>query len=54
MVSGLAYYLSQKVAPDRIQTLKMLYEDELQRALEEDSQRTSVYISPYTYFGRSV
>ena len=54
MVSGLAYYLSQKIAPDRIQTLKMLYEDELQRALEEDSQRTSVYISPYTYFGRSV
>jgi len=23
----------------------------MQRALEEDSQRTSVYISPYTYFG---
>jgi hypothetical protein len=54
MVSGLAFYLSQKVAPERIQNLKLLYEDELQRALEEDSQRTSVFISPYTYFGRGV
>lgn len=51
MVSGLAYYLSQKYAPERIQTLKLLYEDELQRALEEDSQRTSIFISPYSYFG---
>jgi hypothetical protein len=54
MVSGLAYYLSQKIAPDRVALLKPLYEEELLRALEEDSQRTSVYISPYTYFGRSV
>ena len=51
MVSGLAFYLSQKHAPERIQDLKLLYEDEMQRALEEDSSRTSVFISPYTYFG---
>jgi hypothetical protein len=51
MVSGLAFYISQKYAPERIQDLKLLYEDELQRALVEDSQRTSVFISPYTYFG---
>jgi hypothetical protein len=51
MVSGLAFYLSQKYAPERIQDLKLLYEDEMQRALEEDSSRTSVFISPYTYFG---
>jgi hypothetical protein len=51
MVSGLAFYLAQKYAPERIQDLKLLYEDELQRALEEDSSRTSVFISPYTYFG---
>ena len=50
MVSGLAFYLSQKVAPDRIQALKLLYEDELKRALEEDGQRTSVYITPNVYF----
>ena len=54
MVSGLAYYLSQKRAPDRIQLLKQLYEDELLRALNEDGSRTSVYISPQTYFGDGV
>ena len=51
MVSGLAFYIAQKYAPERVQDLKLLYEDEMQRALEEDSQRTSVFISPYTYFG---
>jgi hypothetical protein len=51
MVSGLSFYLSQKYAPDRIQALKLLYEDELERALQEDGQRTSLYISPFTYFG---
>ena len=50
MVSGLAFYLSQKIAPDRVQALKLLYEDELKRALEEDGQRTSVYISPNVYY----
>ena len=51
MVSGLSFYLSQKYAPDRIQALKLLYEDELERALQEDGQRTSLYITPFTYFG---
>ena len=50
MVSGLAFYLSQKIAPDRIQALKLLYEDELKRALEEDGQRPSVYITPNVYY----
>ena len=54
MCAGLAYYLSQKKAPDRIQILKQLYEDELLRALNEDGSRTSVYISPQTYFGDGV
>ena len=54
MVSGLAYYLGQKFAPERVQGLKLIYEDELQRALEEDSQRTSSYISPYSYFGDGI
>ena len=54
MCSGLAYYLSVKRAPDRIQLLKQLYEDELLRALSEDGQRASVYISPQTYFGDGV
>tara|TARA_Y100001938_G_scaffold143733_1_gene217035 strand:- start:745 stop:1440 length:696 start_codon:yes stop_codon:yes gene_type:complete len=54
MCSGLAYYLSMKKAPDRLQTLRLVYEDELQRALTEDGQRTSVYITPQTYFGDGV
>ena len=54
MCSGLAYYLAQKRSPDRIQLLKQLYEDELLRALNEDGSRTSVYISPQTYFGDGV
>ena len=54
MCSGLAFYLSQKRAPDRIQVLKQLYEDELIRALNEDGSRTSVYISPQTYFGDGI
>ena len=54
MCSGLAFYLAQKRAPDRIQVLKQLYEDELIRALNEDGSRTSVYISPQTYFGDGI
>ena len=50
MVSGLAFYLSQKIALDRVQMLKMLYEDELKRALDEDGQRTSIYITPSVYY----
>ena len=54
MCSGLAYYLAMKKAPDKIQTLRLVYEDELQRALNEDGQRASVYISPQTFYGDGV
>jgi hypothetical protein len=50
MVAGLAYHLAVKNAPDRIQMLKMLYEDELQRALQEDGSSSSSYISPKVYY----
>ena len=50
MVAGLAYHLAVKSAPDRIQMLKMLYEDELQRALQEDGSSSSSYISPKVYY----
>ena len=50
MVAGLAYYLSQKYAPDRIQPLKLIYEDELQRALAEDGSSSSSFITPKTYY----
>ena len=50
MVAGLTYYLSMKYAQPRIQETKLIYEDELARALEEDGSSASVYISPKTYF----
>jgi hypothetical protein len=54
MISGLAYYLSFMANPQATANLKLVYEDELQRALTEDGQRTSVYITPQTYFGDGV
>ena len=51
MVSGLAYYLSMKINPKLTEQLRLYYEDELQRALTEDGQRTSVFISPQAYYG---
>ena len=50
MIAGLSYYLSQKYAPDRIQAMKLLYEDELNRALSEDGSSTSSYITPKVYY----
>ena len=50
MASGLAYYLSQKFKPELTQNMKLLYEDELQRALEEDGSSSSTYITPKTYY----
>ena len=50
MVSGLAYYLSQKFKPELTQQMKLLYEDELQRALEEDGSSSSSFITPRTYY----
>jgi|TARA_R100001126_G_C4869380_1_gene172080 hypothetical protein len=50
MVAGLAYYLAMKVNPQLVQQNKLIYEDELKRALEEDGQRTSVYITPQSYY----
>ena len=50
MCSGLAFYLSQKFAPQRSQELKLYYEDELARALAEDGSAASTYITPKTYY----
>jgi hypothetical protein len=50
MTAGLAYYLSIKYAPEKVQMLKMLYEDELNRALEEDGSSSSSFITPKTYY----
>ncbi len=50
MASGLAFYLSQKFKPELTQQMKLLYEDELQRALAEDGSSSSSYITPKTYY----
>ena len=50
MVSGLAFYLAQKFKPQMVQQMKLLYEDEFQRALAEDGSSSSTYISPKVYY----
>ena len=50
MVSGLAFYLAQKYAPQRAQEMKLYYEDELNRALTEDGSSTSTHITPKRYY----
>jgi|TARA_Y100000114_G_scaffold89588_1_gene83165 hypothetical protein len=46
LVSGLAYYIAMKKAPDRIGLLKQVYEDEWMRASSEDSTRSGIKIVP--------
>ena len=50
MVSGLAFYLSQKFNPQATQAMKLYYEDELQRALAEDGSSSSSHITPKVYY----
>jgi len=50
MISGLAYYLAQKYQPQLVQQMKLLYEDELARALAEDGSASSTYITPKVYY----
>ena len=46
LAAGLAYYLSMKRAPDRVQLLKAVYEEEFDRAQAEDRDRASFTITP--------
>ena len=46
LTAGLAYYLSMKRNPQLMGALKTIYEEELQRALDEDRDRASLRISP--------
>ena len=45
-VAGLAYYIGMKKAPERLQILKAVYEEEFQRAAEEDEDRVPLRIVP--------
>ena len=46
IVAGLAYYLAMKKAPDRVQLLKAVYEEEFQRAADEDEDRVPLKLQP--------
>ena len=46
MAAGLAYYLSVKKAPDRVQLLKSIYEEEFQRASDMDQDRVPTRLTP--------
>ena len=46
MCAGLAYYMAMKRAPDRIPLLKTVYEEEFQRAADEDEGRTPLKLQP--------
>ena len=51
LAAGLAYYIAMKRAPERIQLLKAVYEEEFERAMAEDRDRSSFNIVPqYEYF----
>jgi hypothetical protein len=51
LAAGLAYYISIKRAPQRVQLLKAVYEEEFERAMTEDRDRASFNVVPqYQYF----
>jgi len=51
LAAGLAYYIAMKRAPNRIQLLKAVYEEEFERAMAEDRDRASFNVVPqFEYF----
>ena len=44
--AGLAYYIAIKKAPERVVMLKQMYEEEFERALSQDEDRSSFRIAP--------
>ena len=51
LAAGLAYYIALKRAPNRLQLLKAVYEEEFERAMAEDRDRASFNVVPrFEYF----
>jgi|TARA_B100001564_G_C20651001_1_gene676832 hypothetical protein len=48
--AGLAYYLAIKRAPERVQLLKAIYEEEFERAASEDRDRATLKLTPSTTY----
>lgn len=46
LAAGLAYYLAIKKAPDRVQLLKAVYDEEFARAASEDRDRAALNLVP--------
>jgi hypothetical protein len=46
LAAGLAYYIAMKRAPERLQILKPIYEEEMNRAMDEDRDRASFRVAP--------
>jgi len=46
LIAGLAYYLSVKKAPDRVQLLKAMYDEEFTRAANEDRENSGYFAVP--------
>lgn len=53
LAAGLAYYLAIKRAPDRVQLLKAVYEEEFERAASEDRDRASFNVQPTMAYARN-
>jgi hypothetical protein len=54
LAAGLAYYLAIKKAPERVQLLKAVYEEEFERAASEDRDRAPLRLSSAQNYYRVV
>lgn len=52
LAAGLAYYVAIKKAPDRVQLLKAIYDEEFDRAQAEDRDRASFNVAPSLQYYR--
>jgi hypothetical protein len=54
LAAGLAYYIAMKKAPDRVQLLKAVYEEEFDRAMSVDRDRAALSLTPVRDYYRVV
>ena len=53
LAAGLSYYIALKRAPNRVELLKALYEEEFERAAIEDRDRSSFNVVPKHEYSRA-
>jgi hypothetical protein len=46
LAAGLAYYMAIKRAPEKVGMLKQMYDEEFNRALSQDEERSSFRVAP--------